>query len=293
MARRPGIFAAVAVAMVITLSGRSAPAADTPVVPAWWPSRWGPTDEAGASNWITAEKVLAAVRFVKTGEVFRLGRTYEAGMPLFGSRAFVLRIPGAPTGGVLGTNKIVWHDEFLATEIGQVGTQFDGLGHIGVATGADGDKAAMRFYNGVTEEEMASATGLQKLGVEKVKPLVTHGILLDIAGLKGRPLQAGEEITVADLRAALSRQGLDERAIAAGDAVLIHTGWGALWMKDNATYNAGEPGIGIEAAQWLAAKQVALVGADTWGVEVVPNPNPDLAFPAHQELITKSGIFLQ
>jgi hypothetical protein len=107
-------------------------------------------------------------------------------MPLFGARAFVLRIPGAPTGGVLGKNKIVWHDEFLATEIGQVGTQFDGLGHIGVATGEPGDKATMRFYNGINEAEMAAATGLQKLGVEKVKPLVTRGIVLDIAGLKGR-----------------------------------------------------------------------------------------------------------
>jgi hypothetical protein len=67
-----------------------------------------------------------------------------------------------------------------------------------------GDKAAMRFYNGVTEAEMASATGLQKLGVEKVKPLVTRGIVLDMAGLKGRMLREGEEIMVADLQAALA-----------------------------------------------------------------------------------------
>ena len=136
-------------------------AADTPIGPAWWPSRWGAADEAGASNWMTPEKVRTAVTLVKTGKTYRLGRDYEAGMPLFGTRVFALRIPGAPTGGVLGNNKIVWHDEFLATEIGQVGTQFDGLGHIGVATGEPGDKAAMRFYNGITEAEMATATGLQ------------------------------------------------------------------------------------------------------------------------------------
>ena len=268
-------------------------AADTPIGPAWWPSRWGAADEAGASNWMTPEKVRTAVTLVKTGKTYRLGRDYEAGMPLFGTRVFALRIPGAPTGGVLGNNKIVWHDEFLATEIGQVGTQFDGLGHIGVATGEPGDKAAMRFYNGITEAEMATATGLQKLGVEKVKPLVTRGIVLDITGLKGRMLREGEEITVADLQAALARQGLAETAITPGDAVLIHTGWGSLWMKDNARYGAGQPGIGIEAAKWLAAKQVALVGADNWGVEVGPNPDAALAFPAHQELLTKNGIFLQ
>jgi kynurenine formamidase len=277
----------------IALSTEWTMAADTPIGPAWWPSRWGSADEAGASNWITPEKVLTAVKLVRTGKIYRLGRDYEAGMPLFGARAFVLRIPGAPTGGVLGTNKVIWHDEFLATEIGQVGTQFDGLGHIGVATGEPDDKAAMRFYNGVTEAEMATATGLQKLGVEKVKPLVTRGIVLDMAGLKGRMLREGEEISVADLQAALMRQGLAEAVITPGDAVLIHTDWGSLWMKDNARYGAGEPGIGVEAAKWLAAKQVVLIGADTWGVEVGPSPDAELAFPAHQELITKNGIFLQ
>jgi kynurenine formamidase len=277
----------------IALSTEWTMAADTPIGPAWWPSRWGSADEAGASNWITPEKVLTAVKLVRTGKIYRLGRDYEAGMPLFGARAFVLRIPGAPTGGVLGTNKVIWHDEFLATEIGQVGTQFDGLGHIGVATGEPDDKAAMRFYNGVTEAEMATATGLQKLGVEKVKPLVTRGIVLDMAGLKGRMLREGEEISVADLQAALMRQGLAEAVITPGDAVLIHTGWGSLWMKDNARYGAGEPGIGVEVAKWLAAKQVVLIGADTWGVEVGPSPDAELAFPAHQELITKNGIFLQ
>jgi hypothetical protein len=89
----------------------------------------------------------------------------------------------------------------------------------------------MRFYNGVTEMEMASATGLQKLGVEKVKPLLTRGIVLDMAGLKGRMLRECEEITVADLHAELACQGLAEGVITPGDAVLIHTGWGDLWMK--------------------------------------------------------------
>jgi kynurenine formamidase len=289
--RRLSMSLAVVTMVILTPAGPMA--ADTPIGPAWWPSRWGPADEAGASNWMTPEKVLTAVTLVKTGKTYRLGRDYEAGMPLFGGRAFALRLPGSPTGGALGKNQVIWHDEFLATEIGQVGTQFDGLGHIGAVTGAPGDKAAMRFYNGVTEAEMARATGLEKLGVEKVKPLVTRGILLDIAGLKGRMLDEREEITVADLQAALARQGLAETVITPGDAVLIHTGWGDLWMKDNARYVAGEPGIGIEAARWLAAKQVALVGADNWGVEVGLDLDAELVFPAHQELITKNGIFLQ
>jgi Putative cyclase len=139
------------------------------------------------------------------------------------------KVPAPPR--VVGKNKIVWHDEFLATEIGQVGTQFDDLGHIGAATGEPGDKAAMRFYNGVTEMEMASATGLQKLGVEKVKPLLTRGIVLDMAGLKGRMLRECEEITVARSAHGAGVPRSRGGVITPGDAVLIHTGWGDLWMK--------------------------------------------------------------
>ena len=116
-------------------------------------------------------------------------------MPLFGARAFTLRIPGGPTGGPFGANKLVYHDEFLATEIGQVGTQFDGLGHIGIQLGKDGDKSEMHFYNGLTAAEISDAYGLKKLGVEKLKPLFTRGHLVDIQAVKGGMMDAGQEIT--------------------------------------------------------------------------------------------------
>ena len=266
-------------------------AGDTPIGPKWWPSRWGPQDEAGASNWITPAKVLEAARLIKSGKIYELGRVYEAEMPLFGARVFAVRIPGTPTGGPFGKNKLVYHDEFVSTEIGQVGTQFDGLGHIGCITGKDGDMTEMRYYNGFTEAEMANAYGLQKLGIEKCKPFFTRGVLVDVAGLKGRMLNMGEEIKVADVQAALQRQGIAESSIQPGDGVFFNTGWGDLWKKNNAKFNEGEPGIGLEVARWCVAKQLALVGGDTWATEVVPNPDPDLAFVVHNELITKNGIF--
>lgn len=258
----------------------------------WWPSKWGAEDQAGASNHMGPVKTMEAVSRITTGTVYPIGRTYEAGMPLFGSRVFGMRIPGAPTGGVFGRNKIIWNDEFLATEIGQVGTQFDGLGHIGVEAGSAGDQNERRFYNGVPLSDMAGPYGLQKLGMEFVKPLFTPGVLIDVKGAQGGMLEGGTEITVADLEAALENQGLSGDAITPGDAVVIRTGWADLWMEDNARYNSGEPGIGVEAAEWLAEKDVCLVGADCWGIEVVPNPDADLAFPAHQILLTKHGIFL-
>ena len=275
---------------------RARPSAQTPAPPAtpaapWWPSRWGQGDQAGASNWITPDKVLDAAKLIRDGKIYRLGRTYEAGMPLFGTRTFSVTIPGGPTGGPFGSNKLVYHDEFVAGQIGQVGTQFDGLGHIGIQRGRDGDRNEMRYYNGFTEQEIASSDGLLQLGIEQVKPLVTRGHLVDVAGLKGRTMHAGEEITLADIRAALSKQGIREADVRQGDAILFHTGWGQLWMKDNAKYSAGEPGIGLEVARWVAERGLCLTGADSWSVEVIPNPDPTLAYPVHAELLTKHGIF--
>lgn len=257
----------------------------------WWPSRWGAGDEAGASNWITPEKVLDAAKWIRDGRIFRIGRVYETGMPMFGARAWALRIPGGPTGGPFGTNKLVYNDEFLAAEVGQSGTQFDGLGHIGIQLGRDGDKTEMRYYNGFTEQEVGGAYGLQKLGVEKVKPFFTRGHLFDVEAVRGRMWEAGEEIRLADLRAAMQRQGMNEADIRQGDAVFFQTGWGKLWMKNNDRYTGGEPGIGMEVARWCIERGVCLTGADSWATEVVPNPDKNLAFPVHGELITKHGIF--
>src|SRR5262245_11542962 len=256
----------------------------------WWPSKWGKDDEAGASNHITPAKVLDAVKLIKDGKIYKIGRVYEQGMPLFGARAFSLRIPGGPTGGPFGDNKLVYHDEYLSTEIGQVGTQFDGLGHIGIQLGKDGDKSEMHFYNGFTAAEISDAYGLKKLGTEKLKPLFTRGHLVDVQAVKGRMLDAGEEVTLADVRAALQKQNMQESDIKPGDAIFFNTGWGSLWMKNNDRFNSGEPGIGMEVARWVIEKDLCLTAADTWAVEVVPNPDKNLAFVVHGELQTKHGI---
>lgn len=275
----------------VTTGSAIAGSAQEPAQQPWWPSRWGPTDEAGASNWITPAKVLEAAQWIRDGRMYRLGRPYEQGMPLFGTRSFALTIPGSPTGGPFGRNKLVYHDEFVAAQLGQVGTQFDGLGHIGIQLGPDGDKAQIRYYNGFTEQDIGGGDGLRKLGIEHVKPLFTRGHLVDVAALKGDMLQAGYEITIADLHGALARQKIEDADIRQGDAIFFHTGWGRLWMKDNARYNAGEPGIGLEVARWVAEKGLCVTGADSWSVEVVPNPDKALEFPVHNELQTRHGIF--
>jgi len=245
----------------------------------WYPSRWGANDQRGAANRLTPAKVLEAKNLITKGTVYQLGRVYESGMPMFGTRHYSLRIP--QTFGPLGKNEVTYQDEIVSGELGQIGTQFDGLGHIGV-----GDL----FYNGNRRSEFAQAEGLTKLGIENAGAFVTRGVLLDVARYKGvAQLQGGYEITVADLKGALQRQGTDIRA---GDAVILHTGWGSLWMKDNARYSQTEPGIGLAAAQFLVDEEVTLVSADTFGVEVLPYPDKALLFPVHQLLLPRNGTYI-
>ena len=187
----------------------------------------------------------------------------------------------------------MYHDDFVATEIGQTGTQFDGLGHIGCETGKRGDLSETRWYNGVTELEMYNMNGLTKLGIEKVKPIFTRGVLVDVVAFKGRNLNLGEAIKPADLTGALQRQNISEGSFKPGDAIFFRTGWSELhWITNNAKYNEGCPGIGLEVAKWIAQKQLCVAGADTWPVEAVPGESADHPFICHQELITKNGIFL-
>jgi kynurenine formamidase len=245
----------------------------------WYPSRWGAADQRGAANELTPAKVLEARDLIKAGTVYQLGRAYESAMPLFGTRHYSLRIP--QTFGPMGSNQMMYHDEVVSGELGQIGTQFDGLGHVGIGN---------LFYNGNDRREFAKAEGLAKLGVENVGAIATRGVLVDVPAYKGvAQLAGGYEITVADLEGALKRQGTE---IHAGDVVLFHTGWGSLWLKDNAKFNSAAPGIGLAAGQYLVDKQVVLVGSDTWSMEVVPNPNPELQFPVHQLFIPRNGIYI-
>jgi kynurenine formamidase len=270
---------------------------DTPLGERWWPHPlWGAADEAGSTNWYTKPEVVQrALAEAKTGKTYKLGRIYNAAMPTFGERKFVLRIPGGPTGGPFGANALVYNDEFVATEIGQIGTQFDGLGHIGIAINGPADKGQIRYYNGLTQLEIEGSTGLKKLGVEKLHPIVARGILIDIAGAKGvTNLEAGYEITLTDVREALAKQGMPDFRFLPGDGVFFRTGWGVHWIKDNAKFNAGEPGIGMEVARWLSdTVQAGVTGSDTWGTEVVPAKDPGCAFCVHAHLLTRHGIVNQ
>src|SRR5439155_7411942 len=144
------------------------------------------------------------------------------------------------------------------------------------------------LYTCFKVSEISTRGGFSKLGIEKVGTLMTCGVLIDVAGLKGVDMLGDTyEITVQDLQQALAKQNL---SLEPGDAVIIHTGFGKLWEKDNARYSKGNPGIGVAAAEWLARQSPMLVGADTPPVEVNPNPDPKLSLPIHQIMLAINGI---
>ena len=130
------MVAAIAIAVAATMSWGQADR--------WYPSRWGADDQRGAANRITPAKVMQARDLIRQGRIYQLGRVYEAGMPLPANRHYSLHIPQAYVAA--GTNQGVYHDEVVSAEIGQVGTQFDGLGHFGI-----GDL----FYNGNRRADFA------------------------------------------------------------------------------------------------------------------------------------------
>jgi kynurenine formamidase len=278
-----GVGAAL-VAIPLWASGDSQQHAQNPIGEHFWPSEFGPDDQRGAANRITPDRVVAAARLVQTGQVYQLGRLYEYGMPLPGKRHFSLTIPGLPTGMPTGSNHMVSNDELFSGEIGQIGTQFDGLGHVGMRI--DGEDY---FYNGNKLSEFGDPYGLKKLGVENAGVFFTRGVLLDVCALRGDDrLPAGYVISPDELESCLERAHLE---IQEGDVVLIRTGHGKLWMVDNDVYGEGEPGIGLAAAKFLTDRKVSMIGADTWAIEAVPHERDDLSYPVHQWDLTRNGVY--
>ena len=243
------------------------------------PSKWGAADERGSANHQKPEAVLKATRLIKTGEVIEIAHVLNAGMPFFGTRRFDVHTKR--TFMNQPSNRRGSNEEVVVSEIGQVGTQFDGFAHQTIED---------KVYNCHKVDDISSRGGFTKLGIEKVGTLMTRGVLIDVAALKGVDMLPDTyEITVQDLEQALQKQNLK---LQPGDAVLINTGWNRLWAKDNARYVKSCPGIGVKAAEWLAKQDPMLVGSDNWPVEVAPNPDPQISLPVHQIMLVVNGIHL-
>lgn len=248
------------------------------------PSPWGADDQIGAANRVTPERTAAAAKLVKKGISHPLGIVIEPGMPAYPPRYTQLQVvqPNQQFNADLGVGwEASSNDDVLQMWLG-TGPQLDGLGHMGEAG---------EFYNCNQGKDFSIITGLTKLDISGIPPMVGRGVMIDIAKQMGvDSLQAGQPITSDDIKAAMKSQGV---TVGEGDVVLLHTGYTDATLKQNPSLWAGSiPGITNEASVFLAGLKPMAVGADTWGLGAVPPRAGDKIFYDHVVLLKQHGIYI-
>ena len=265
----------LSVVLAASLSMVSAQADD------WFVSEFGKDDTLGALNHLSAEKAQQAAKLVTQGKVYQLGMITGSDTPAYGPRRYQMIVHQLADGSgeVIGSNRVVSNDDTVLTSIG-IGSQLDGLGHIGR------DHA---YYNNRKAAEVVAPDGLKIFGTEALPGIVTRGVVLDMTKHFGKnPVPAGTAYTQEDIEKAAIVQGV---RITKGDVVLLHSGY----MKANegkTKLSPAEPGLGVSGAHYLAKRGVVAVGADSWALEVLPSEDATQAFPVHQILLTKYGVYI-
>ncbi|MFF3228398.1 cyclase family protein [Nocardia suismassiliense] len=228
----------------------------------------------------TVDPLLAAVhggiRLIELGQPFFTGMPCSPNHP--GFRMTLARRHGdlvRPDGGSAA-------NEIIVTG-GHVGTHIDALSHV---------SQHGTLHGGVDAQEAQRGGKFTTHGAEHLPGLLCRGVLLDIAAAhETATLPGGYEITVADLETA-ARQARIE--VAAGDVALIRTGWSRLFDQPDAYLGkqTGVPGVGVAAAQWLAARGVVATGSDTTAYECIPPGAGHSVLPVHRILLVESGIYI-
>jgi kynurenine formamidase len=245
---------------------------------AW--GRWGDGDERGAINLIDVAKVKGAARLVRDGHVISLAQPLSPNTPMPKHRAPMMHFMGRDGGDYAAGAKRPGGFQFAEDTMllpMHFGTHIDALCHAWYDD---------ELYNGFSGNSIRSTSAANRCGIEKMGPIVSRGVLLDLVRLKGGPLTPGTPIGKPDIRAALDAAGTE---LESGDALLIRTGWlESVLGASEVDFNA-EPGIDVEAAEFLAQAGVAMIGADNFAVEVLPFAKGKV-FPVHQRVIRDYGI---
>ena len=249
----------------------------------WYPSRYGAADTVGAANNLSQKKTLLASRLVKRGKSVSLAIDTGADTPAPPFRSYQMHImrPGDGTGAPGGPLQATSNDDMMIAWLG-IGTQIDGLGHAGINH---------RYYNGVHAKDFVRPSGLVKYGTHEIPPIVTRGVLLDMAALLGHDIvPAGTEYGRREIEGAAERQGV---RIEKGDVVLLHGAWMKNYDKGaEAWLWPGWPGLNAEGAEYLAGLGVVAVGADNAGLEAWDGKGGAPGSEVHQILLAKNGVYI-
>jgi kynurenine formamidase len=239
--------------------------------PSNW-GRWGPEDERGALNLLTRDRVAAALARPNEGRVYALGTEVSKRGPLSRGRnpTWHVTIQVEPPGDAgRGRAEDMVHMHTHAH------THIDGLAHVWY-----GDQ----LYNGVPADTVGRG-GARRLGVEHMGGIVGRAVLLDL--IADGPADVGHAFTVDELEDAARRAGVDCRE---ADVILLRTGWTQLHDADPVRYHSGEPGLGPEAAHWIAAQDPACLAIDNYAFEALPPAEGVSPLYCHELLLRDLGI---
>jgi kynurenine formamidase len=238
--------------------------------------RWGADDRHGTLNLIDGEKIISALALAAHGRVIDIGYPIAADEPVqpHKRRASIRLVPRqsdkSGRGSLDGEIKMRIHS----------GTHIDSLSHYWTG---------QQLYNGVSRNEVVAGLD-HSLSAEEMPAIITRAVFVDLAaGFEPGEASWGDVITVTELRNAMDQAGC---VLEPGDALLIRTGWSRVWSSDPGCYLWGEPGLGLEAAEWIAKQDVCLVGADNWAVEAIPPEVPNRGLPVHEAFLGRYGILI-
>ena len=249
----------------------------------WFPSKYGAADTIGAANNLSPEKTLHASRLVKRGKAVSLAVDTGADTPAPPFRSYRMHIMqiGDGTGTPSGPLQATANEDMMIASPG-IGTQIDGLGHVGINH---------RYYNGIHASEFVRSSGLLKFGTHTIPPIVTRGVLLDMAAFLGHDIvPAGTAYGRREIEGAAERQGL---RIEKGDVVLLHGAWMKNYEKGaQAWLWQGWPGLNAEGAQYLAELGVVAVGGDGASLDAWDGTGGAPGSEVHQTLLTINGVYI-
>lgn len=252
-------------------------------------SPWGPDDELGALNLLSTAVRADVLQRADSSRVYDLSVDYFVGMPSFqgaGDPSYQIFMSHTPQGTLVDNlngagadvNRHVCYSGDVVFMYTHTGTHIDALNHFGV----DGE-----IYNGYKTDDHLGSRAWTKGGAETIPPIITRGVLLDIAGLKNVDcLPDSYAITVADIKLALERANI---TLQTGDVPLIRTGRMRFWPDGTKTLG-NPPGLSLDAARWLTDQDISAIGADQECVEVGPSQHEDNWLPGHTHFLAEAGV---
>jgi kynurenine formamidase len=244
--------------------------------------RWGPDDQRGTLNFVTPDVVRRAVGLARDGRALSLAMPLSEDGPQLG----FVRGRTNPERRMIAVHELLddnvdgvrFNDDAVSMGL-QAATHWDGLAHVSYAG---------RMWNGV-DPALVDEAGAQRLSADQIGPLVSRGVLLDLARAAGVDrLEGGLALTPEHLEAAEELAGL---TVGSGDIVLLRTGQVQLFTAgDKWGYAISTAGPSLQTVEWFLAREVAAVATDNLSFEVYPCEVDGLNLPVHMLHIVEMGL---